>query len=121
MIDSSYIRNKIQSDRLQKLNSTKTEVTVKAESSIDSNGSYMPSEDKETRLRQLRIDMSDGNSYEKISDAKSETAALNRRLSKSLSYDLEQERRNLKVDLSASDYSKRRTALLRLSSIYSHY
>lgn len=121
VIDSSYIRNKIQSDKLQKLNSTKTETTFTTESSIDSNGGYMPSHEKETRLRHLRIDMSDGNSYEKISDAKTETAVLNRRPPKSLSYDLEQKRRNLKIDLSASEYSKRRTALSRLNSIYTYY
>lgn len=119
VIDSSYIRNKIQSEKLQKLNSSEAQ----AKNTTDISGyitNYMPLHDKETRLRQLRVDMSEGLYSEKISDAWNETAVLNSRPPKSLSYELEQKRRNLKVYLTHSEHSKRGSALSGLASIYSN-
>ena len=66
--------------------------------------------------------MSDQSAFsEKISDAKNEYAQLERGRPKSLPYDLEQKRKNLKVDLTHSERIKRQMALSDLTNIYLNY
>ena len=77
--------------------------------------------DKDTRLKQLKVQMSDNYYYEKKADAENEYSKLSRREPKSLSYGLEQKRNNLKVDLTHRDPLKRQNALRDLSDVYANY
>lgn len=120
VIDSAYIRGKIESQKIQKSNSSVT--TVISETSINNTAHYMSDYDKDIRLKQLRVQMSDQSTFsEKLSDAKNEYAQLESGRPKSLSHDLEQKRKNLKVDLTHPERIKRQAALKDLANIYFNY
>ena len=120
VIDSSYLRGKIQSSKYQK--STTTTVITQSTKKLNANSdNYMTSFDKTTRLNQLKVQMTDQSFSEKVMDAKNEYAVLNMRQPKLLGYDKEQLRKNLKVDLTHPDQNKRQTAMYELASIYQKY
>lgn len=120
-IDSSYLRGKVESQKMLKLNSSTTQTTVTTQTFNNESTIYMNSHDIDTRLNQLKVQMSDQTYYEKKADAKNEIGKLNNRKPRSLSHDLEQRRSNLKVDLTHRDPLKRQAALSDLSALYSNY
>lgn len=63
-IDSSYLRGKVESQKMQKLNSSKSQTTVTTITSTNSS-KYMSSYDKDIRLKQLKVQMSDNYYFEK--------------------------------------------------------
>ncbi len=119
-IDSSYLRNKVESQKMQKLNSSSSQTTVTTMISNNSN-KYMTSYDKEIRLKQLKVQMSDMTYFEKKADAENEYSKLSSREPRSLTYELEKRRNNLKVDLTHRDPLKRQNALRDLSDVYANY
>ena len=120
VIDSSYLRGKVESSKNQK--STTTTVTTQATKKLNGNSiNYMTSYDKTIRLNQLKLQMTDQSFSEKVMDAKNEYAVLNMRQPKMLGYDKEQLRKNLKVELTHPDLKKRQTAMYELASIYQKY
>ena len=124
VIDSSYLRGKVESSKNQNLNTTTTttSVTTQTPKKHDGNSSnYMPSYEKNLRLSQLKVQMTDQSFPEKVMDAKNEYAILNMRQAKMLVYDKEQLRKNLKVDLTHPERKKRQTAMYELASIYQQY
>ena len=120
VIDSTYIRGKIESQKIQKTNSSV--ITVTTETFNNSTAHYMSDYDLDIRLKQLKVQMSDQSAFsEKISDAKNEYAQLESGHPKSLSHDLKQKRKNLKVDLTHPEQTKRQAALSGLTTIYFNY
>jgi hypothetical protein len=119
VIDSSAIRNKISE---QKTYSTNTNYQSTAATSNRSAENLMTTYDKQTRLRELSIDMKDDRAFsEKRSDAKNEYAYLSGVAVHSLSYENELKRRDLKLDLNSSDISKRSNAFQALLALYNRY
>jgi hypothetical protein len=77
---------------------------------------------RDTRIRELNIDITDTTGYgEKRADASNELRYLKLQNPMDLSYELEQQRRNLKVGLTDYDSQKRAKALSALSALYSNY
>ncbi len=120
-IDSSFLREKVQSHKNLNTNSSVTNTTVTTRTNTNIPTNYMSSYDRDIRLNQLKVQMSDQSFNEKRTDAKNEFSKVNKARPKSLSHDLEQRRKNLKVDLTHPDPIKRRTALTELSKLYSNY
>lgn len=120
-IDSSYLRGKVESQKNQNLSSSTTQTSVTTKTFDNESSSYMTIYDKETRLNQLKVQMGDQKYYEKKADAKNEIAKLKYGKTHSLSHDLEQRRKNLKVDLTHPDPLKRQTALMDLEVLYTNY
>ena len=79
----------------------------------------MTSFDKDVRLKQLKVQMSDNYYFEKKADAENEYSILNRKETHSLSDELEQKRKNLKVGLTHP--LKRQNSLKELSKVYANY
>ena len=122
VIDSSYLRGKVESSKNQKSTTSTTIVTTQSTKKLNGNSiNYMTSFDKTIRLNQLKVQMTDQSFSEKVMDAKNEYAVLNMRRPKMLGYDKEQLRKNLKVDLTHPDQKKRQTAMYELASIYQKY
>lgn len=121
VIDSSYLRGKVKSQKMQELNSSTNQTTVTRQTLNNKSIIYMNSYDIDTRLNQLKVQMSDQTYYEKIADAENEIGKLKNRKPRSLSHDLEQKRSNLKVDLTHRDPLKRQSALSDLSDLYLNY
>ena len=121
VIDGAYARGIIESHKIKNSNTSIIETTVSTKT-ISNSTSYMSSYQKDARLNQLKIQMSDQTSfYEKASDARNEFAKLNKPQPKNLSYELEMKRKNLKVGLTHPERSNRQKALSDLSAIYSYY
>lgn len=116
VIDSSDLRRQISNNRtsVQTINTQETVTNMSPD--------LMTPHQRETRIRELNVNLSDERAFEeKLADARNELGYLKRTASKSLSYELEQTRRNLKVDLNDFDRAKRRKALSALASIYANY
>ena len=114
VIDSSSIRDRIATDKLN--------VFSTSSSDIKSTRPFMSDSDKQNRLSALKIDFDDlKGTPEKRSDALNEYKLLSRNHVYSLSYDYELERRNLKVDLQSYDRLRRLNAQQLLSTLYMKY
>ena len=119
VLDNSAFRNQIAIKKSQQ-NSGSTQIT-NSESYLAS-ANQMSTYDKELRLRALKMDMIDQqSSIESREDARNEYRYLNKNSVKSLSYEDELMRRNLKVDLESYDLSKRGKAVGLLNQIYTKY
>lgn len=114
VIDSSELRRQIVSN--------KSESQIISTSTLQNNTDVMQPFKREARIRELNISINDrGATYEKSADARNELAYLKDRNPIDLSYDLEQQRRNWKVDLTDFNIQKRTKALSALASIYTNY
>ena len=120
-IDSSYLRGKVKSLKIQNLKSSTAQTSVTTKTFDNNSTNYMSSYDKDNRLNQLKVQMSDQKYYEKKTDAKNEIAKLKNGKTHILSHDLEQKRKNLKVDLTHLDPLNRQTALSELDALYTNY
>lgn len=115
VIDSSDLRRQI-------TNRKNLQANITQDSTGTESPELMTPYQLETRIRELNVDLTDNIAFEeKRTDARNELGYLKRTSPKSLSYELEQKRRNTKVDLNDFDRAKRRKALTELVSIYAYY
>ena len=114
VIDSAELRRQIASNR--------NETQIITTNIPESNADVMSAFKKETRIRELNIDIGDTMAFgEKRADARNELSYLKVANPKELSYELELQRRNWKVVLSDFDRQKRGNALSQLALIYTNY
>lgn len=112
VIDSTDLRRQMANSKNQ---ASVTTVAAEAED-------FMSPYKRDTRIRELNISIKDEMAtYEKREDARRELAYLENSSPKDLSYELEQQRRNWKVQLTDFDRQKRGNALSALASIYTNY
>lgn len=116
VIDNSDLRRQISNSQ------TPTQTINTQETLTNMSPDLMTPHQRETRIRELNVNLSDESAFEeKLADARNELGYLKRTAPKSLSYELEQNRSNLKVDLNDFDSAKRKKALSALASIYTNY
>ena len=117
VIDSTDLRRQIANSK----NQASVTSTVTTLTSAD-NEDYMSPYKRDTRIRELNMSINDEvATYEKRADARNELTYLKDRNPKNLSYELEQQRRNWKVELTDLDRQKRGNALLALATVYTNY
>lgn len=121
VLDLDENQNVIESSNLRKFIRKNREVNVSNEVSQTGTDPMTPHEIT-TRIRALKLKINDSSSLpEEREDANTEYQFINQAQPKRLSYDLEQKRRNLKVDLTSSQQATRREAVSKLRNIYLNY
>ncbi|HYN53272.1 MAG TPA: DUF4124 domain-containing protein, partial [Methylotenera sp.] len=96
ILDSSESRRQVHAQKNYQIKSSNNVVETNTDASyVD----FMSNYQKETRIRELKIDMTDETAYyEKRADAKNEFQYVSKSNVKYLSQELELKRRNFKVD-----------------------